>query len=344
MVQPDTPAVVEPQIRASLRRHDSSSQQQNSTTSSSPYAYAFVIGGCDPQYRPSYQNYLYDILVATKILRERGSTADVVALLQVTASSSLRRLPDSDMRLLHSLGVHVYYIPSQTTGQESFYRTQLDKFRILGLTEYQRILFMDGDIMPLANLDYLFEMSVAGILRENLVLQGTYEPASGGFFMLEPGHLPQVNDIIRRREQTGKTLAYPHFDNVTGWGQVLTADDPWVSTTERGTNYTFLAAFADQGLLFHYTKYARKSVSIVLRTGKVENWVADESTTQLSNNVANIQRMKKQVLHRPFAKSRSQSNRLDIPGKHNLGGTPMDSIVHFTGKMKTLDWRTSPGT
>ena len=148
--------------------------------STSPFAYGFVIGGCDPGRIESYQNYLFNIAIAAKILRERGSTADVIALFQVSESAKTHELAPEDLRLLHALGVYVYYIPQQTHGQQSFYRTQLDKFRILGLTQYERVLFLDGDVMPIANLDYMFEMSVNGTLQDNIVLQGIHEPANGG--------------------------------------------------------------------------------------------------------------------------------------------------------------------
>ena len=155
---------------------DGPSQYSNST---SPFAYGFVIGGCDPKRPATYQNYLFNIAIAAQILRERGSTADVVALFQVSKTAETQELLPQDLKILHGLGVYVYYIPQQTHGKQSFYRTQLDKFRILGLSQYERILFMDGDVMPLANLDYLLEMSASGKLKDNVVLQGIHEPANG---------------------------------------------------------------------------------------------------------------------------------------------------------------------
>jgi hypothetical protein len=155
---------------------DGPSQYSNRT---SPFAYGFVIGGCDPKRPATYQNYLFNIAIAAHILRERGSTADVVALFQVSKTAETQELLPQDLKILHGLGVYVYYIPQQTHGKQSFYRTQLDKFRILGLSQYERILFMDGDVMPLANLDYLLEMSASGKLKDNVVLQGIHEPANG---------------------------------------------------------------------------------------------------------------------------------------------------------------------
>jgi hypothetical protein len=56
----------------------------------------------------------------------------------------------------------------------------LDKFRILGLVEYRRVLLMDGDVMPNTSLDYLFEMSDGenATLKENLITAGKMEPAN----------------------------------------------------------------------------------------------------------------------------------------------------------------------
>ena len=312
--------------------HNNNNSTTTLTNLTSPFAYAFVIGGGDPDNTPSYQNYLFNVLIATIILKHQGSTADVVALFQVSAKAKRTRLPHKDVRLLHALGVHVYYIPQQTAGQESFYRTQLDKFRILGLTQYQRILFMDGDVMPLANLDYLFELSVGGTLQENVVMQGFFEPANGGFFMLRPGYLKEINDIIQWRERTGKTLPYPHFDPLVGWGQPLPMDDPWVSKKQSGTNYTFLAAFADQGLLYYYTKYVRRSVSIVLRNGTVENWASVDTTLSNGTTLKSVQRQS--VLHKPMEEAKQASNPLTVAGKHNRYCTPMSSFVHFTGRGK----------
>ena len=47
-----------------------------------------------------------------------------------------------------------------------------------------------------------------------VVLQGIFEPANGGFFLLSPGHLEEVNEIVAWRERTARELEHPHFDPV----------------------------------------------------------------------------------------------------------------------------------
>jgi alpha-N-acetylglucosamine transferase len=134
----------------------------------------------------------------------------------------------------------------------------LDKFRVLGLTEYRRVLFMDGDVMPTENLDYLFELSDGpdAILKPNLIVTGSLEPANGGFFMLSPGEgeLEEMNEIIHQREVKAQSLPYPYFDDIEGWGHEIQPPDKVDLLYDSRTNWTFWAAFADQGLLYYWVR------------------------------------------------------------------------------------------
>jgi hypothetical protein len=339
----------------------------NSTSKkNSPYAYAFVIGGCDPQ-RPSYRNYVYDILISSHILRERGSKADVVAFFQMSFHSKATTLPAEDIRLLTAMQVKIKYIPKSR--DESFYRVMLDKFRILGMTEYRRVLFLDGDVIPLVNLDYLFELSdpadttTPTVLMENLVVAGSQEPANGGFFMLAPhaGALQQVNRIIQTREEhasnnqqsskneTRQQRVDKLFDPVQGWGHAIdpsTGDAGWVTNGKRaGTNWTFWAAFADQGLLYHYTKYVRKSVTIVL-ADQVQNWGTTTNDTgsviegngSVHTNVSGAGVRLLETLKFPFQNYSQPSSILyQKCGRWTSGKgcpSPYSDYFHFTGKGK----------
>jgi hypothetical protein len=86
------------------------------------YAYAFVLGGCNPDEDfPAYRSFIYNILVSTRVLREAGSQADVVAFFQISYKSTYDRLPSEDVRLLEAMNVRIKYIPKSP--QESFYRT-----------------------------------------------------------------------------------------------------------------------------------------------------------------------------------------------------------------------------
>ena len=257
----------------------------------SKYAYSYVIGGCDPN-NPSYRGFLYNVLVSTRLLRDMGSTNDVVIFVQLTYSyTGGTTLPDVDVKALQGLNVQIYYIPPSP--YESFYETVMNKFRVLQLTQYRRVILMDGDVMPVANLDYLFELSDDNAygpgnstLKPNLVVAGPYEPANAGFFMLAPeeGDYEHLCQIIERREERAKRLPDTLFDEHEGWGHIIEAPDEWVSRKNRGMNWTFHFAFSDQGLLYHWTKYVKKSVSIVF-LGRVENLSADENGKPHSERV-----------------------------------------------------------
>jgi hypothetical protein len=252
------------------------------------YAYAAMIAGCDPD-NGSYRGYLYSVLVGTRILRQQGARADMVLLIQMSSQSNATVLPDNEVRILTAMGIHIVYVPKKEANGDSMYDAVMDKFFILSLTQYRRVLIMDGDVLPLASLDYLFQLSdddnggPNALLKENVVVQGVAEPANGGFYMLAPGvgEYEQLLDIVRTRELEAANLtSWPKFDEVRGWGHVLADDDPWQARRSKGSKWNFHFAFADQGLLYHWTKYVKRSVSIIgHRT--VWNWAAGESETSM---------------------------------------------------------------
>ena len=222
----------------------------------SKYAYSFVIGGCNPN-KPAYKGFMYNILVATRLLREVGSTADVVAFFQLSYEyHDAEVLPADDVKALEGLGIRIMYIPQSQ--HESFYETVLNKFRILELTEYRRVLLMDGDVMPVSNLDYLFELSDDNkhgpgnsTLKQNVVVSGPWEPANAGFFMLAPGEgeYDRINQIIDTRQKKASAIVKGvKFNETDGWGHVIEAPDQWVARKQTGRNWDFHFAFSDQGL------------------------------------------------------------------------------------------------
>jgi hypothetical protein len=217
-------------------------------THASKYAYAYVISGCNED--AAHRNYLYDISISTYVQREAGSTADVIVFIQMAFKSELQVLPEQDRVLMEAMNIQIRYIPKAE--DESFYRTMLDKFLILGLTQYNRVLFMDGDVMTRGSLDYLFHLSVKGVLKKNIVTAGKTEPANGGFFMLTPSERARdrVMAIIFDKEKRGSNLPYPHWDEEIGWGHTFGENDfaEFVNGKKKD-KWNFYGAFADQGTM-----------------------------------------------------------------------------------------------
>ena len=141
-------------------------QDREQQTQQQPYrkwAYAFLMGGCNPKKPNEYRGFIYNILVSAETLLQSGSVADIVVMVQLAYDRDGRNnhtsLPDEDIALLQSLeNIRIQYLPTPTT-EQNFYSVVLEKFRILTLTQYSRVLFLDGDLWPLCNLDYLFELS-----------------------------------------------------------------------------------------------------------------------------------------------------------------------------------------
>lgn len=50
-----------------------------------------------------------------------------------------------------------------------------------------------------------------------------------------------------------------------GWGHRIDPPDYWMNLDRRrGNSWNFHASFADQGLLYHWVKYVKKNVSIII--------------------------------------------------------------------------------
>ena len=134
----------------------------------------------------------------------------------------------------------------------------------MDLIEYDRVLYLDADIMPLCNLDYIFQLSTtsARTIKENLVLAWLKEPANGGFFMLKPGvgELDALHRIIEQQQQRTqqqlqgskvevKKEAGGVFDKILGWGHAIQKPDRWMAFQKKyiNTKWNFYAADGDQG-------------------------------------------------------------------------------------------------
>jgi hypothetical protein len=129
------------------------------------WAYTFFIGGVPtiPNNETAldqagYRGLLYNVLVSVKILQDSGSQADMI--LMVHMAEPYASLPNRDVQMLQKLNLRIYYtpptLPSYTNGISTI---ALEKFRILDLVQYSRVLYMEADVMPHCNLDYVFRLS-----------------------------------------------------------------------------------------------------------------------------------------------------------------------------------------
>ncbi|KAG7349121.1 hypothetical protein IV203_011718 [Nitzschia inconspicua] len=318
--------------------------QMNLTSNTSPWAYAYLMAGVDTEH-PSYLGIFYNILVSSHILRDSNSTADIVVMVQMSANSTDHRLTPREEDILTRAKIRMYYL--DIPPKQSFYTMQMEKFRILDMTEYERVYYLDGDVMPFCSMDYMFELSKTAaatthynetnttptpVLRENIILAWRIEPAHGGAFILAPkkGDYELLQEIIHRQEQ--QILFRHKFDTTKGWGHVITPPDAWHSTGGRegpnATKWSWHGNFADQGLLYYWTKYFKKEVSIIIG-GNVENWSGNKSQVNVG-------------LLKSFGCISSEFTK---PFKYASSGfskmAPYRDFKHFTGRSKP--WLVSSG-
>jgi hypothetical protein len=351
----------QPQLAVPLQQQQPQQQQQTQLPHRK-WAYAFLIGGCDPAYPSHYRGMLYNILVAAHILKTSGSRADVVVMVQLsihTTTTGSTTLPVQDVRALKALNIHIHYLPPPVGKVQNMYTVFLDKAQILGLVQYSRVMFLDGDILPLCNLDYLFHLSeppatlpatttINGgaqptqpkpLLKENVLHTEFGEAMNAGLFILRPapGELQDIQRIIVERER--HFLQLGKFDVHSGWGHVIQPPDKWrgyefpEGRVYEGTEWTYYSAIADQGLLYYWAKYYKQSVSLIIKD-QVENW----GTGNTDNGETGTGTLRlEETLIRPLENYTCLPKGMDEPGKFGLnnrrykGQVPYQDFVHFYG-------------
>jgi hypothetical protein len=181
----------------------------------SPYAYVFAIWRLDPD-SPSYKGYFANILVATRLLRLHGSKADFVAIIKLHYDSSHQALPLGDLQLLGGMGIRIHYLPKEETDLHlNIYGTMFHKFTVFNLTEYRQVMYLDSDIMPMNNLDYLMEQADHGFLKPTVVIASNREPSTGGMMIVRP-NATVYKDIQRIIQEWG-----PRLGNGKEWDETM---------------------------------------------------------------------------------------------------------------------------
>lgn len=300
------------------------------------YAYSFVIGGFHED-RKAYKGFLYNVLITVKILRRLGSLADFIVWAQLSPDSKREVLPSEDLRLFNALDIKVITMEKPT--HESFAHLMYDKFRALQLTQYRRIIYLDSDVIPLVNFDYLFRLSdpqdesSPTILQPNIILASRNTPCNGGMFMMHPieGSWEDLSEVIRRQHEEGRNLPYPHFDVFRGWGHNFAkAGDIWESVVSNQTNWNFHGAHSDQGLWYYYAKYVNKNVTIIIGD-RVQSWTYNEQT-KIPTKATEERGILDQYSLEPLVYQDDCDQSFD--DSKFICFAPYRDLAHFTGKTK----------
>ena len=247
------------------------------STSSSPYAYVWIIGAVHEE-KPSYKGFVWDVLVSASLLRKTGSTADFWLYVRLSPESKLDKMPQEELRLLDALDVKVKHL--EKPAHESFSQLMYDKFFILNMVEYKRVMFLDADTIPLTNLDFYFHLSdpeykeMPTLLKPFFLYASRKEPLNGGLFIVEPSKeiYDKYKETVRAQHERAKTLPYPHFDRDEGWGYNFKSHgDKWEAVNIDSNRWGWYGAHVDQGLMYYVAKFLSKEVSIAIGS-KVKNY------------------------------------------------------------------------
>jgi hypothetical protein len=312
-------------------------QHTINTNASSPYAYVWIIGAIHED-KPSYKGFVWDVLVSASLLRKTGSTADFWLYVRLSPESKLDTMPDEDLRLLDALGVKVRHLDKPK--HESFSQLMYDKFYILNMTEYKRVMFLDADTIPLTNLDYYFHLSDPGykdlptLLKPFFLFATRGEPTNGGMFIAEPSaHIyEQYKEAVRKQHEKAKTFPYPHFDRKEGWGHsFLDNGDEWEAINKTGKRWHWHGSHVDQGIMYYVAKYLCKEVSISIGQ-KVQNWKGVDgqiNPEKESESLGMLEKYQPELLAYQYE--------CDHGGHGGFEWTcnpPYDSFAHFVGPQK----------
>ena len=229
------------------------------------FAYAFVVGGCTAS---SCTGYVLNVIASSQVLKQHNSTADVHFKVRMSADTSDERLPIEHERWLSKAGVHLQYLPKVKV--DNFGSITMEKFRVLEMTDYDRVYFLDADILPVCNMDHHMQLSYDGVLQPFVGMQAPFAPLSAGNFIVTPkaGMLEQVLDIVKRNRKNSKK----RFSKRQGWGHKIDPKDPWISSKHQGYTWAFRGAPIDQGILYHWMKYEMMDWSHWLMNGTVMSW------------------------------------------------------------------------
>lgn len=207
------------------------------------FAYGFVISACT---KHSCLGYILNIITASHVLKQSGSKADIVLQVKMNSNTNGTMLAPEQELWIKKADVILKY--TEKTRHDNFGLATIEKYRVLEWLEYDRVLFLDADILPLCNMDYLFvdSFNPDGALGELVSIQGAVAPMTASALLVtpKPGEFDSVLDIIRRHRNRKDNATI--FDPTIGWGHEMKARDMWMAWSKMGNNWNFYAASADQ--------------------------------------------------------------------------------------------------
>nr|KYP65249.1 Glycogenin-1 [Cajanus cajan] len=126
----------------------------------------------------SAQLYVCGAITAAQSIRMTGSTRDLVILVDETISDYHRGGLEAAGWKIHT----IQRIRNPNAEPEAYNEWNYSKFRLWQLTDYDKIIFIDADLLILRNIDFLFEMNEISAIGNNATL------FNSGVMVIEPSN------------------------------------------------------------------------------------------------------------------------------------------------------------
>lgn len=135
--------------------------------------------------------YVCGAITAAQSIRMAGSTRDLVILVDKTISEYHRGGLEAAGWKIHT----IERIRNPKAERDAYNEWNYSKFRLWQLTDYDKIIFIDADLLILRNIDFLFEMPEISAIGNNATL------FNSGVMVIEPSNctfqllMDHINEI-----------------------------------------------------------------------------------------------------------------------------------------------------
>ncbi|GMH17123.1 hypothetical protein Nepgr_018964 [Nepenthes gracilis] len=126
----------------------------------------------------SAQVYVCGAIAAAQSIRMAGSSRDLVILVDETISDYHRGGLEAAGWKIHT----IQRIRNPKAEPEAYNEWNYSKFRLWQLTDYDKIIFIDADLLILRNIDFLFRMPEISVIGNNATL------FNSGVMVVEPSN------------------------------------------------------------------------------------------------------------------------------------------------------------
>lgn len=221
-------------------RDEEESLHRTTMMKKSNYAYVTLLSGLDESFR--YRGFLYNVMIMRKALRKFQSKADFIVMIGFQDYSNTAMF-EKDLDLLREHDIIIHVLPRWTHEQHdlTFAEMALLKITPWSFTQYDKVQFFDGDVMPTSNMDCFFELSV------NSFTAGAVSALNSGWYLA----IPNMNDYKYLKEKAIWRLGRD-WDKEIGWKEPMPSGLVVRGGRPASSKWDFNGADMDQGLLLHY--------------------------------------------------------------------------------------------